>query len=122
MRNDSASSDLLKISIFRKIQDEEESCRPISDESYVPLHDWSTDENARLMIQDCFVTGDWKESEDAETLLRQVCFKIFQNIRHSNLPLKRMMIFTETLKILNQRTKMRKMMRMRKMKMRKMNL
>jgi len=57
--------------VNKKIQDEEESCRPISDESYVPLHDWSTDENARLMIQDCFVTGDWKESEDAETLLRQ---------------------------------------------------
>lgn len=47
-----------------------DDCSISPHQAYVPLHDWSSVEG-RDYIADCFVTGEWKEGEDAKTLLEQ---------------------------------------------------
>ncbi|XP_053684524.1 ribosome biogenesis protein BMS1 homolog [Sabethes cyaneus] len=51
----------------KSIQDEDEGC--FFEEYADGVRDWTEEENKRL-ISNCFVTGKWKSSEDAEELLK----------------------------------------------------
>ncbi|XP_055534253.1 ribosome biogenesis protein BMS1 homolog [Wyeomyia smithii] len=51
----------------KSIQDDDEGC--FFEEYAGGVRDWTAEENKRL-INNCFVTGKWKHSEDAEELLK----------------------------------------------------
>lgn len=51
----------------KEIQDRDECC--FFEQSMAGLRDWTLEENMAL-IKNCFVTGKWKASEDAEELLK----------------------------------------------------
>lgn len=57
----------------KKLKLEKDTMNLIESSLFMPwessIRDWTEDENKEL-IRDCFVTGKWKESEDAEELLK----------------------------------------------------
>ncbi|XP_063702700.1 ribosome biogenesis protein BMS1 homolog [Culicoides brevitarsis] len=56
-----------EISKQKALQNKEESCFYQGIE--VPVRDWTTEDNKKL-VKDLFVTGTWKDSEDASELLK----------------------------------------------------
>ena len=61
---------IFKMKTNKKVRDDVIHSRDCSLSASLPLQDWD-EPDVLQNIRDCFVTGKWKESEDAEKLLEQ---------------------------------------------------